>query len=212
MSNDKKNKGRILNKELRQFASYLIEEARDISGLNFFELDERLTLSDGQSYRYSKGLRTKKGRAPQLGSIQQLENRVAKLLKRPAHRVVIHNYSDQKMNVESISDVIVGTPVPGTNFRHLRGQNLSFGYEDDWPTYRRLKYGITLEGIATLSLYMWQWGILWDQDVLPEPWRRECHGLSADAPIEPLITSIMRTFMQNRENSFTLDEWKFLEL
>jgi hypothetical protein len=202
MSNTVKNRGRILNKELRLFASYLIEEALDISGLNYFELDEKLDIPGGQSYRYSKGLCTKKGRAPQLGSIQNLENRVAKLLKRPAHIVAILNHSDSNLIIESTSEIIVGLPVPGVNLRDLNGQILSFGYDDNWPTYRRLKYAPVRQNISTLSLYAWQWGILWDRDVLPEPWRRECHDLSMDAPIEPLIASIMQTFMNERKVVF----------
>lgn len=106
MANIGPNRGRVLRTALNRFAAILIDEARTFTGMSYAELDEALGLEQGQSYRYSLYPRTGKTRAPQAASIQQLENRVAKLLKRCAHRLVIQN---NKAVVRGLDEVI-GAP------------------------------------------------------------------------------------------------------
>lgn len=77
MANIGPNKGRRLRAALSRFSAMLIEEARSVSGLSYAQLDEALGLSEGQAYRYSLYPMEAKTRAPQAGSIQRLENRVA---------------------------------------------------------------------------------------------------------------------------------------
>ena len=158
----------------------LIEEAHDISGLSYEALDEQFGFSAGLCLRY----RAKK-RAPQADGIQNLENLVARLLKRPAHVVLIYDYS--KVTKHDLLNVTIETPDRKMNLRDRDNAFLQLGYEDDWPTYRRLKYGRTIGGIRTIDLYRWQWGCLWDKGILQEPWTRAYLGLNADTPIEDFL-------------------------
>ncbi|MDY7579290.1 hypothetical protein RGU70_13285 [Herbaspirillum sp. RTI4] len=156
----------------------LIEESRDITGLTFAQLDEKLDLPDGQSYRYSLYPIENKTRAPQANQIQELEYRVAKLLKRAAHIVVVENNGKIANESEDFSqqDIVEGKPGDGLNLRQLDGIELQLGYDGDWPTYRRLKSdgvlfygggvsirdlvkrGVHSEWPEMLRLYAWQWG------------------------------------------------------
>lgn len=191
--NQGKNKGRTLKIALSRFSAMLIEEARDLTGMGYKELDEALDLEHGQCERYARYPGMKKDRAPQAAGIQQLENRVAKLLKRPAHRVVIIDNNKILSACDEIMDIddVIGTPEAGINLREYDGAFLQLGYENDWPTYRRLK----CSG-RNLQLYSWQWGILWDR-MTPCPYRTK-FGFHQDEPIENCIMELMRTAQHER--------------
>lgn len=200
------NKGRRLKAALSRFAAMLIEEARDISGLSYGKLDEELGLPDGQAKRYSLYPMRAKTRAPQAASIQQLENRVARLLRRTAHIVVVENNAKLDVDDGDWLRHIEGRPSDELNLREYNSMDFQLGYEGDWPTYRRLKYNpkdlfapltpvhelVSREAHdewrELLKLYSWQWGILWDKGL---PWlSREEWGIPADAPIESFLPTI----------------------
>lgn len=184
MANIGPNEGRKLHGALNRFAAILIDEAKDLTGYSYAQLDVLLDLPEGQSYRYSLYPRRKKSRAPQAGSIQQLENRVAKVLKRHAHKVVIRDNSIvQQAGVEG-ADGIIGTPDDQPSLDGAEWWHLELVYEHDWPTYRRLK------GRSVIQHYLWQWGILWDRGVLPFPWSREILGVPHDMPVESFLPSL----------------------
>lgn len=158
----------------------LLKEAGDITGLNFKQLDQVLGFEEGYCRRYS--LFPKKCRAPQAGRLQDLEDRVAKLLCRPAHAVVLENLTST-----------LGAPCGGMNARDNDKHSLWFTYEDGWPTYdclieqrdpglpedwryyksspRPKLFQLVRDGVDpsawpdTLRLYSWQWGVLWDRGV-----------------------------------------------
>ncbi|WP_225199749.1 hypothetical protein [Herbaspirillum sp. alder98] len=188
----KKYKPRRLSLALRQFAAMLIEEAHEISGLSYEALDEQFGFSAGLCLRY----RTKK-RAPQADEIQNLENLVARLLKRPAHVVLI--YDNSKVNEHDLQNVAIEAPDREMNLRDRDDRFLQLGYEDDWPTYRRLKFGRAIGGIRTIDLYRWQWGCLWDTGLLQEPWTRACQGLDAHTPIEDFLEGMVLAWKENRK-------------
>lgn len=175
-----------------RFAAMLIEEARDLTNMTYAKLDEALNYSTGTCTAYSKYPPRRKTRAPQADEIQDMENRVARLLKRPAHILVIENNALLTAD-DPMKSVVVGVPDLGLNLRDAEQIDLVIGYEDDWPTYRRLKYSPynILYGESLVKMYAWQWGILWDRGVLPEPWTRETHGIPAGVPIENLIQTLV---------------------
>lgn len=183
MANVGPNQGRRLRLALSRFAAMLIEEAQSISGLSYTQLDEQLGLPDGQAFRYSRYPVDEKTRAPQAGSIQQLENRVAVFLKRPAHKVVVENSRlISEENWLDPSGVVAGVP-DHAELEDARDIDLQLGYEHDWPTFRRLKTDNVLdyesidslikrgatrrEWPESLMLYVWQWGMLWERGI---PW------------------------------------------
>lgn len=187
------NKGRRLRAALSRFSAMLIEEARDISGMSFSQLDEKLDIPEGQSYRYSLYPMRSKTRAPQAGGIQGLENRVAKLLKRSAHTIVVLNNA-KLINTENIFlvDTIERKPSEELNLREFDGALFELGYEGDWPTYRHLKLRP-----ENLRFYAWQWGIRWDKD---SPWcSREAWGIHPSAPIESFWPELTSKIMQDRK-------------
>lgn len=164
MANVGPNKGQRLRLAISRFAAMLIEEARDLTGFTYDRLDEELGYSEGTAYRYSLYPPVAKTRTPVTGSIQLLESRVAKLLKRAEHKIVIED--NKKIDpANAMSDLMVGRPTPGVNVRDSDPFDLQLGYEDDWPTYRRLKYSFSAlaGGAFPLHLYAWQWGILWER-------------------------------------------------
>lgn len=194
------NKGRRLRLALARFAAVLIEEARDITGFSYERLDEALGLRLGQSIRYS---RYNKGgsdsRAPQAAGIQELENRVAKLLGRLAHTVVVENNSKITEGGFHQAGFFAGHPEENLNLREYKANDFQLGYEVDWPTYRRLKYDPSTLFCAfppihelvdkgthdawpeMLKLYAWQWGALWDRGL---PWLdRESIGVPGGTPV-----------------------------
>lgn len=76
-----KNRGKRMKPALARFASMLIEEAKDITGLTHPQLDEALGIAVGQAMRYSEFHRGRENpHAPHAAGIQGLENRVARLL------------------------------------------------------------------------------------------------------------------------------------
>jgi len=162
----------------------LIQETKHIGELNSYrELDEALDLPDGQSLRYDQYPIGAKTRAPQAASIQELENRVAKFLKRRAHKVIVENNRTRQD---------MGTPTDAVDLREFSSIDFQLGYEGDWPTYRRL---ITSEP-DLIELYCWQWGVLWDRG-LPGLSRIEW-GIPSDTPIEPFIRSLTADKMEDR--------------
>ncbi|WP_431017759.1 hypothetical protein [Burkholderia gladioli] len=191
----------------------LIEEARDVSGLSYPKLDQALGLPDGQAFRYSQYPIVAKTRAPQAGSIQQLEVRVASFLKRPAHGVVVENNSLLDGATPHRLDLVVGTPSGELDLGDSESTDLQLGYEGDWPTYRRLKHAEwcgDLEPISSLvnrkasyeewpeflALYSWQWGVLWDQGI---PWlSRPDYGFPPATPVSVVIRSVFEAAKQER--------------
>jgi|SRR5450830_114337 len=194
------NKGRRLRLALARFAAVLIEEARDITGFSYERLDEALGFPPGQSIRYS---RYNKGggdtRAPQAAGIQELENRVAKLLGRVPQTVVVENNAKITEGGFHEEGFIAGRPEENVNLREYKANDFQLGYEGDWPTYRRLKYdpstlfcdfppihelvekGAHDSWPEMLKLYAWQWGVLWDRGL---PWLdRESIGVAAGTPV-----------------------------
>jgi len=200
------NKGRRLKAALSRFAAMLIEEARDISGLSYAKLDEALGLPDGQAKRYSLYPMCAKTRAPQAASIQQLENRVARLLKRTAHVVVVENNAKIDVDGGDWMGHVEGRPSGDLNLREYGPLDFQLGYDGDWPTYRRLKYtprdlfsslppihelidrGAHSRWQETLALYAWQWGVLWDRGL---PWLDRAEwNISSDADVESFVLAI----------------------
>lgn len=133
------NKKRRLNRALQRFAAMLIEEASDLSGLPKSKLAEAMGLSDDQVKRYIRLPGMKNSRAPQAAAVQQLENRVAKLLKRSAHTVVVENNTKLGGSDAYFSEGVEGRPGDDLNLREFDLGSFQLGYEGDWPTYRRLK-------------------------------------------------------------------------
>jgi hypothetical protein len=209
------NKGRRLRLALARFAAVLIEEARDITGFSYERLDEALGLPQGQSIRYS---RYNKGggatRAPQAAGIQELENRVAKLLGRLAHTVVVENnakIADGGFNQEGF---VAGCPKENLDLREYKADDFQLGYEGDWPTYRRLKYdpsmlfceqflihklvdlGMHDAWPEMLKLYSWQWGVLWDRGL---PWlQREAIGVIPNTPVHAFLPEYAANAQEQR--------------
>lgn len=190
MSNIAKNKGRRLRIALCRFGAMLIEEARDITGLSFAALDDALDLPEGQAFRYSLYPIRDKTRAPQAAGIQGLENRVAKLLKRSVNIVVIENNALTAQG--PFTDLAIDLPAGGIDLRSVDEHDLQLGYEDDWPTYRRLKYSKPQNGLRLIDLYAWQWGVLWDRGALQDPWTREAQGLPPEAPVESFLPALVQ--------------------
>ena len=192
MANIGKNQGRRLRMALSRFSAMLIEEARDISGLTFEKLDEEFGFPIGRCKYYAQYPVRKKTRAAPADEIQNLENLVARLLKRPVHVLIIEDTSLISVD-EPMADITVGVPDKNLNLRHAQQTDLVIAYEDDWPTYRRLKYDpiSLISGYRLIDLYVWQWGIFWDSGVLPEPWTRKSQGFPEDAPIALVVNSMM---------------------
>ena len=217
----------------------LIEEARDLTGLTFEQLAEQLDLSFDDTKRYARHPWIKGSRAPKAVDIQDLENRVAKLLKRSAHIIVVENNAKISLeNVHLIADIVEGKPSDGLNLRDFDSTDFQLGYEGDWPTYRRLKYyskswADTQTPIyklvqraahnkwpEMLKLYAWQWGILWDKGL---PWlSREALRIDPSDSIEtflPILTNRAKRerslipFLQKTNVGRTLESvWQYAML
>ena len=200
------NKKRRLNRALQRFAAMLIEEAMDLSGLPKSKIAEAMGLSDDQVNRYTRLPGMKNSRAPQAAAVQQLENRVAKLLKRTAHTVVVHNNSKLDSSNAYFSDSVEGRPGDDLNLRQFDMGSFQLGYEGDWPTYRQLKtfrawttgsvdvkslvkkHASYEEWPEMLRFYAWQWGILWERGV---PWlSRENFGIDTNAKLEIFLPAM----------------------
>lgn len=205
MANIGPNKGRSLRAALSRFAAMLIEEAQYVSGFSYAQLDEALGFSDGQSFRYSLYPQRAKTRAPQSGSIQQLENRVAAFLRRPAHKVVVENnllLHGEAKDAWDYTDLTIGAPGDQLDLGTADANYFELGYEGDWPTFRRLitrSWRERPESLSSLvkrrasvdewpemmTFYAWQWGVLWDRGV---PWLSRAHfGVPQDMPIDAWI-------------------------
>jgi hypothetical protein len=194
--NNGKNKGRRLRLAIAQFASMLIQEAKDLTGASYPQLDALLGLPDGKSSSYSIFPITPKTRAPQAASIQDLENRVARLLKRPAHVVVVEDNSrlevDHAFSNPELINLVVGRPTAGMNLRASNDTDLQLEYEDNWPTYHQLLDWSAPRGGTTLfELYRWQYGVFWDRGILPKAWTREALGIDANAEVESFLPGMV---------------------
>lgn len=199
MANNGQNKGRRLRVAISRFAAMLIEEAMDISGAKGFEqLDEALDFPTGRCAAYAKYPLRRKTRAPQADEIQNLENLVARLLKRPTHIIVIEENRSVRTFGGSVN--VVGEPDAGINLRDFDENDLQLGYQDDWPTYRRLKYNSLahLTGESLIGHYCWQWGILYDRGLLVEPWKTMMLGVTGGVAIESLIPERMKKMKAER--------------
>ena len=228
------NKKRRLNRALQRFAAMLIEEALDLSGLPKARLAEALGITDDQVIRYTRLPGIKSSRAPQAAAVQQLENRVAKLLKRTAHTVVVQNNSKFSNSNTYFSDSVKGRPGDDLNLRQFDMGSFQLGYEGDWPTYRQLKtfrawktgsvdvkslvkrHASYEEWPEMLRFYAWQWGILWERGV---PWlSRENFGIDTNTKLEiflPVMTerakldrraiAVVSGFSQGRK---LIDAWE----
>lgn len=194
MANIGRTKGRRLSLALNRFAAMLVEEVRDISGKTYAELDEALGYKEGELKRYSVYPRTSKTRSPKARDIQMLEDRVAKLLKRPSHKIVIEDNSlITKKNGFDPSALVIGVPDENLDIRHIKVGYLQLGYEGDWPNYRRLKYCSPLVGQSLIDLYTWQWGILWTQEM------REFYGVPDNIPIEEFLEGMVHSYLIDRQ-------------
>jgi len=197
MANHGPNQGRRLRLAISRFAAMLVAEARDLTGLSYPALDEALGLESGTSCRYAIYPPRKKTRAPQAAKIQSLENGVAKLLRRPAHKIVIENTAalQRKSSLAEWIDLFVGYPLAEINLRESEPADLELGYEYDWPTYSRLGKFSRVSPLRldrVVNLYAWQWGILWDEGVLPPQWSRERLGIPLDTPVEVFLPNMVR--------------------
>lgn len=169
----------------------LMEEVRDISGMTYAQLNEALQLPDGQAERYARYPWQTKNRSPQAAGIQELENRVAKLLKRTPHTVVVYNLARIGAGEVSSRKYIEGRPIAGSDLRDYSADDFRLGYEGDWPTYRNLK-----SRPETLQLYAWQWGIMWERGL---KWPScEAIGLSAGTPVESFLPAITERAVRQR--------------
>jgi hypothetical protein len=198
MANIGPNKGRRLRDALSRFAAMLIEEAHDISGMTYEKLDHALEFPEGRSQEYSKYPRRRKTRAPQVDGIQRLEIRVARLLKRPAHVIVVEDRISPRDSWYPVTEI--GPPNSERNLRAYSQSDLQLGYSGDWPTYRRLKYSpiANRNGVDLRAAYAWQWGILWDKGFLPDPWTREAQGIPPGVPIELVLPELVENAKHQR--------------
>ncbi|WP_155623532.1 hypothetical protein [Burkholderia vietnamiensis] len=212
----------------------LIREARDFTKLDDAALDRALgqsfpardessdipiAKSGGAtaSYRYVSALR-----APQAGAIQSLENRVAKLLGRPAHLIVIKD-ATQRGRADPL---IYLAPASGLK-RHAEAEEIDLGYDNDWPTYSDfLQYGKFdidhpwHDQPALIKAFGWQWGCLWDRapDDYRQRWCRQfrqiprqwlsywCEraNISEDLAMEALLPLLVRKMS---EQPGLIDRW-----
>jgi hypothetical protein len=209
------NRGNRLQPALARFASILIAEAKDITGLTYPQLDEVLDIGDGYAIRYSQYSKGRnKSRGTSAADIQELENRIARLLRRTAHVVVVENNSKINSGGFEQSDFIEGVPGDGLNLRAYDAKDFQLGYDGGWPTYRSLKadpttifcnyppihklvgLGLHEEWPEMLQLYSWQWGVLWDKGL---PWlSREAMEVAADTPIDVFVEEMTARAMQDR--------------
>lgn len=171
VANNGPNKGQKLRNAYSKFASILIAEVKDIQGISNEKIDERLNICSGDAFRYSQYQIPKKSRVPLTKNIQLLENKVAALLKRPAHKVII------EINSQDVFSV--GAPNQFPDLKKFDWSEIELGYEHGWPTYRSLSTGdiplgrqpTIFELVASktpeedwppmLLQYSWQWGCLW---------------------------------------------------
>ncbi|MDY7544627.1 hypothetical protein RGU75_00035 [Glaciimonas sp. CA11.2] len=201
-----KNMGRRLKPALNRFSSMLIEEALELSSLTIEQLDEVLDFTPGIAGSY---LHQKKDRGPQAGSIQELENRVAKLVKRTAHTIVVENTYKVIFENYRFPDSIEGKPADNLNLRKYAPFCYELRYEDNWPTFNDLKhkngnfpifitpdrsirsilkYGAYDELPIDFCHFSFQWGVLWDTGI---PWlKRESFGISPNAHIDSFLPKL----------------------
>ncbi|MDY7579311.1 hypothetical protein RGU70_13400 [Herbaspirillum sp. RTI4] len=209
------NRGKRLKPALARFASMLIEEAKDITGLTYPQLDEALGIEIGQAIRYSQFSKGKENpRAPHAAGIQGLENRVARLLRRTAHVVVVENNAKIGPGGFEQPDFIEGAPGDGLNLRAGDSEDFQLGYDGGWPTYRSLKadpttifcryppiYELVTQELhddwhEMLQIYSWQWGVLWDRGL---PWlSREAMEVAANTSIDAAVEEMTAQAMQKR--------------
>lgn len=208
MPNVEPNKGRRLRLALSRFAAMLIEEARYLSQftpsgftnkvITYEELDAHLFCDPDRlppkkqprssgSMAYSKYPPGPNSRAPNADFIQNLELRVAKFVGRPSHTVVVEN--NALISEENLSKSLsIGPPISGLNLRDYSAIDFQLGYQNDWPTFRRLRYLSTPDGQPLFSLYAWQYSRVWDAGLIPyRAEMLESLNLPADTPTKEMI-------------------------
>lgn len=162
-----------------RFLAMLIREAKDITGFSNEALAEALNLEFGTLVRYSIYPPRPKTRAP-LGIAQRFENKVAGLLRRASHPVVIectHESVLQSQSVRHWYDLRVSNDARIQLWRRPSLQNATaidfeLTYGDSWPTYDRVgRFDICKpwsEQPELVKRLSFQWGWLWDES-LPYP-------------------------------------------
>lgn len=188
MANNGKNKGQRLKDARQRFAAMLIQEVHDITGLDFARIDRALSLESGMAYKrfHMQG--------PNALLIQDLENRVAKFLGRPSHRIIVIN--------RKLGFACVGTPGGKMDKKNFLAKDFFLAYDDEFPTYGSMNVhkgpseywppiSELIKSKATqydwspfLSKYSWQWAILWDQ----VPWLlKSAHGIKSEEELSKFI-------------------------
>ena len=192
MANIGPNEGRRLRMAFSRFTAMLIEEAQDFTGLSYEKLDQAFGFAPGRCTQYARYPVRKKTRAPQADELQNLENLVARLLLRPAHVLKIENLALLTID-DPTKNIVVGEPDLNLDFRTFQQVDFVITYEDDWPTYRRLKYDpmTLLTGQSLVALYAWLWGILYDRQMLPEHFADMLGHLTGKIALETAIPNLM---------------------
>lgn len=176
------SRGSLLKEASCQFAAMLMEELRDIGGYrsprSLMEALESAGLATERVKHYIS-TNKKKIRGPSRAALQQLENKVAKILRRPAHIVVIYDANRLYGSGDPCETMVkISAKYP----RWMEGTKtclLELGYDANWPTYRRLK----MAGEEAKARYAWQWGVLWEQGA----YLREALGVHQDQSIDAYI-------------------------
>jgi hypothetical protein len=153
----------------------LIREAKDISSLSNEALAEKLGLALDSLVRFAVYPPRSKTRAP-LWMAQVLENRVANLLGRPAHPVIIECTHNTVLNGPGwpywvdprVSDSV---KIKWRRDRDLPGaeeNDFKLAYGDSWPDYGQLGSSGGFDASmswcdqpALIQQFAFHWGVLW---------------------------------------------------
>lgn len=164
---------------LQQLAESLVREARHIGGFTYEQLNELLDL-DGECQRYAACPDAARKRAPKADEIQDLENGIAALLKRPSRKIVV---------VDIRTRTTLGVPSKGADYLAYSPEDLSLAYADGPPLYEQMIDEISdadeLWADYLFAAHAWQWGLLWERNI-PELSRQEL-GIPVDVPTVELI-------------------------
>ncbi|MFC4275335.1 hypothetical protein [Achromobacter aloeverae] len=204
MTKHRSHRGDRLHLARQRFSAMLIDEVKDIAGMTLPQIDEALQKAGLRSKvdtrtnmaaRYSHWLPGPDGRAPTAGDIQEFEDKVAAVLERPAHKVLVYRYI--KPEYDQVE--VLGAPGDRLDLGDASPVDLYLDYEDDWPTYRRLKADRLrrrIRGTARpdlIDLYAWQWGVLWKKTAEREPvFSWEEIGLPSEQSIAANLEELVR--------------------
>jgi hypothetical protein len=179
MDEKKRNKGRRLRLATCRFLAMLIREARDITSLSYDALAEprALGLELHSLVRFAVYPPRSKTRAP-LSMAQRLENRVANLLGRPAHPVVIECTHHAVLNGPGwpywvdprVSDSTEVTWRRDRDFPGAEQEDFKLAYGDSWPDYGQLSsaggFNPSMpwsDQPELIQQFSFQWGALWNR-------------------------------------------------